>query len=194
MLLRRLPLLALPCLLLAACANDIRVTADWDPATANLAARKTFAFAGDKACGTITPGRSVELRSPPYRERVNRAILAELAASGRAEATVEKAQLVVTWDAASDTVHEYDTTAFRNRMPPNDPWYADRYETRAYLMEIQTLTVTLKDGPQGKALWTGSVRAPEIAAASPDDREKRIRELVRRLFEKLPKPAGADAR
>lgn len=189
MLPRFLPLLALP-LLLAACSGDIRVSADWDPATADLAARRTFAFAPDKECGVIAPGgRSAELPTALYRERVNRALLSELMASGRAQAAPDKAQLLVAWGAASETFYESDTVAYRHMVHRNDPWRPEWYETTTYRHEEQTLTVTLRD-LAGRTLWTGSVRAPEVTEATPEDREKRIRELVRRLFEKLPKPAA----
>jgi len=188
MLPRLFPLLVLP-LFLAACANDIRVSADWDPAS-DLAARKTFALMPGKEAGVIaTGGRSQEIGTDFYRVRVQKAIMAELLASGRAEAASDKAQLLASWGAQSETVHESDTIAFRNHLPRDDPWCADHYETRDYHHEEQTLTVTLTNPKTGSILWTGSVRAPEVEGAAPEDRERRIRELVRRLFEKLPKPA-----
>ena len=189
MLPRLLPLFALP-LLLAACANDIRVTSDWDPSS-DLAARRTFTLATGPETGVIAPvGRSREIGTPFYRTRVQNAILGELLASGRAEASPEQAQLRVVWAAQSETRHQSDTVAFRNYVPYQDPWRIERYETREYRHEEQTLTVTLQEPATGKVLWTGSVRAPEIEDASPEDREKRVRELVRRLFAKLPKPAA----
>lgn len=186
--LRRLALLAL-FLPLAACANDIRVSADWDPAS-DLAARKTFAWAPGKEEGVIAPGsRSAELRSAFYRARVRKAIEGELLATGHAEAAPDKAQLWVAWDAAGETRHESETVAYRQRRWHDDPWAVDRYETRDYAYEEQTLTVRLLNPKTGSILWTGSVRAPEVPN-DPQGREKRIRELVRRLFEKLPKPAA----
>ena len=185
---RSLPLFALS-LLLAACANDIRVTSDWEPAS-DLTSRRTFALATGPETGVIAPGgRSREIGTAFYRTRVENAILGELLASGRAEATAQQAQVRVVWGAQSETRHETDTVAFRNYVPYQDPWRIDRYETREYRREEQTLTVTLQEPASGKVLWTGSVCAPEIDGASPEDREKRVRELVRRLFAKLPKPA-----
>jgi len=185
---RLLPLLALS-LCLSACANDIRVSADWDPAS-DLAARKTFALAPGKEAGTILPGgHSVEIGSDFYRTRVQKAIVGELLNSDRAEAAPGQAQLLVNWTAQSETVWESDTVAYRNHLPHENPWQVDRYETRDYHHEWQTLTVTLLNAKTNSILWTGSVRAPEITDATPEDREKRVRELVRRLFEKLPKPA-----
>ncbi len=186
---RLLPLLILPLLLAACTSNDIRISADWDPAC-DVATRKTFTLATGKDTGVITAGgHSLEIGTDLYRARVERSITAELLATGRDEVAPGKAQLRVVWGAQSQTVHESDTTPIRTWVSRDDPWRADYYETRYYHHEEQTLTIVLQNPASGATLWTGSVRAPEISDASPENREKRIRELVRRLFEKLPKLA-----
>ena len=178
-----LAVLILP-LALAACASSVRVTADWDPKS-DLSARTTFALASpDHDAST---GRSAELQSDLFNDRVRRALLLELPVCGRMPATdPSKAQFRVFWHAQSETRYETDTVAYRNRVWHDDPWRANYYETNTYSYEVQTLTLFLREPTNGSVLWRASAEAREVPEASPEDREARIREMVRRMLEKLP--------
>lgn len=177
-------------LAVAGCAS-IYVSSDWDP-QADFGHLHAWAWFPQARLTSGDP----RLDSGLLDLRIRAAVEAELGARGFTSAEPVSADFLVAYHVALDrklqatTIDDYYGSAgFRH-------WSGPGY-TQTYVSEVEvgTLMLDVLDARSHELIWRGTAQAEVIADATPEEREARVREAVRRMLERFPpakaSPAGS---
>jgi hypothetical protein len=176
---RFLPLLILG-VLLAGCSG-IRVDSDYDP-SADFAALRSYAWLPSRR----EPPADPRLDSSLLTTRIERAIDSSMRAKGFTKVAAEEADFFVTFHIGID--QKVDVTTIPSTYGYYGRWggYYGGTETRVDQYEEGTLLIDFIDRGEENLLWRGSGQSRISEHRSPEDREKRVREVVEAILGKFP--------
>jgi hypothetical protein len=165
---------------LAACST-LSVTTDYDPAV-DFSKLKTFRFE-----------RVTEIRNPLAYDRIVRAVTAELAAKGLAQAGAE-ADLVVAVHGRVDNETQIRTDSFGYGWGRWGYWGPYGYgggsaTTTVSRVPVGTLVVDLVDAKAKQLVWQAVAKDTLKPGASPDERDYRVGRAMKKVFAGFP-PTG----
>jgi hypothetical protein len=165
-------------LLLAACSG-VRVSADFDPTT-DFSALETFDWLPDAK----PPGDGPELDDPLLDARIRRAVESTLTGRGFRAAGTGAPDFWIAYHIGVERKVDVDTI-YRSygRVGWRGGGYADTV-VREY--EEGTLLIDVLRPGSGELLWRGSAQARLREQPSPEDREKRVREVVEKILQQFP--------
>jgi hypothetical protein len=176
--------------MLAACANEIRTSHDWDP-TVDLSSYEAYAWISEDSLIPPKTGEGdVSFVSPIDDQRIRRAVDAELLSKGyRLAPSPDEADLVVSYGIGrEEKIEVYESVGHPVGTYPRGHgygyggWYGGS-RVRAFRYTEGTLTIELFDRATKQALWIGwgSKRLSDS-----DDREDVIQSAILKILEPLP--------
>ena len=142
--------------LLLAACSGVRVSADFDPTT-DFSALETFDWLPDAK----PPGDGPELDDPLLDARIRRAVESTLSGRGFRGAGTGTPDFWIAYHVG-----------------------VERKVVREY--EEGTLLIDVLRPDSGELLWRGSAQARLREQPSPEDREKRVREVVEKILQQFP--------
>ena len=170
--------------LLAGCSG-ITVNADYDPA-ANFATLRSYAWLPQSP----EQGADPRLKSLLLHQRIERAIDDSLCAKEFSKVALDEADFFVTFHIGVD--QKLDVTTIPAYYGYRGRWGGGYYggtETRVEQYEEGTLLIDFVDRDRADLLWRGSGQTRISEHRSPEDREKRVREVVAAILERYPPTA-----
>lgn len=174
-------LLALP---LLACAT-IEVSSDWNP-DADFSRLHAWSWLPQAQPVSGDP----RLDSALLDQRIRSAVESELGARGFAKAETAAADFLVAYHVALErklvatTIDDFYGGVGYHHWPR--PGYTQTY---VHEFEVGTLMLDVLDPRSRELIWRGTAQAEIIPDATPEEREARVREGVRRILERFP-PQG----
>jgi hypothetical protein len=172
---------ALLALALLACAT-IEVSSDWNPA-ADFSRLHTWAWLAQERPASGDP----RLDSALLDARIRSAVESELGARGFAKAEAGAADFLVAYHVALErklvatTIDDYYGGVGYRHWPR--PGYSQTY---VHEFEVGSLMLDVLDPRSRELIWRGTAQAEILPAATPEEREARVREGVRRILERFP--------
>jgi hypothetical protein len=160
--------------LVAGCSS-VQVTQDYDPAT-DFAKLRTYGWLD----GSTQRGDVDQLTA----ERIVRAVDAELAARGFAKAEAKPDFLIHYLASVAQRIESRPTT-----VSAGYGWrhgYAGVASNEIDTYDEGTLVLDVIDPATKNLLWRGTAKAAVQANRTPDEREARIREVVRQILAQFP--------
>ncbi|HEX7897139.1 MAG TPA: DUF4136 domain-containing protein [Planctomycetota bacterium] len=167
-MLRRLALIAVG---LGGCSG-LEVGHDYDRSQ-DFSALRTWAWAPSLASEAENGARLSRLE----RERIQKAIAGELTGRGYPEADVEAADFRIRYDA---------------EIGPRVGWAAPDgrpYPVDQRVVDQGTLIVDVFTRENDRLVWRGAARMIVDFGLTPEERDARVRDAVRAIFEKFPPPS-----
>lgn len=166
--------------LLAGCSG-IKVNSDYDPAV-DFASLRNYAWLPRAPEGTGDP----RLDSSLLNDRIERAIDDSLRAKGLTKVAAEQADFFVTFHIGID--QKLDVTTIPTTYGYYGRWggFYGGTETRVDQYEQGTLLIDFVDQGKDDLLWRGSGQTRISEHRSPEDREKRVREVVEAILGQFP--------
>jgi hypothetical protein len=178
---KRVAIIACATLALAACAA-IEVSSDWNPA-ADFSRLHSWAWLPQARPVSGDP----RLDSALLDQRIRSAVEGELGARGFAKAEATAADFLVAYHVALErklvatTIDDYYGGVGYHHWPR--PGYSQTY---VHEFEVGTLMLDVLDPRSRELIWRGTAQAEIIPDATPEEREARVREGVRRILERFP--------
>lgn len=166
---------------LAGCSG-ISVNADFDPAV-NFAALRSYAWL---PAGGERRSDDPRLDNSLLNQRIERAIDDALASKGFTKVAVDDADFLVTFHINVD--QRLDVTTIPTAYGYRGRWGGGfgGMETRVDQYEQGTLLIDFVDKGKADLLWRGSGQTRLSEHRSPEDREKRVREVVAAILKQFP--------
>lgn len=171
-------------LCLVGCSN-LQVTTDFDP---------DVDFSNVRSYAWLDQRSGVEGENNPNSlldRRVRGAVDAELLARGLAIADRQSADVLVSYHIGVEK--KLDVNTIHSGYGYGSGWYGSRGRTYAgysetYVREYEegTLLIDLIDPARNELIWRGSGQARVQQASTPEEREKRVREVVGKVLAGFP--------
>ncbi len=177
-------------LLVAACSS-VPVESDYDPEW-QLKPSSTYAWLPPTKKLITNPAVDNDL----FAKRMRGAVDEQLKAKGLATATVDSADLLITYHVTSETKVDVDTFHSSYGYYPCwggcwGPGWGGRmgYGSDVYVREYTagTLMVDVVDGKSRELRWRGTSQRRVPTFKTPQEREAFIRETVTAIFQKFPR-------
>ena len=137
----------------------------------DFAALKTWAWAPSMESDAERDRRVSRLD----RDRVEKAVEAELAARGYQRGDATSADFRVRYDAAVRSRAQWDTV-------PRDSWYLGD----VYVYDEGVLVIEILRGEAERLIWRGAARMEVEFDMTPEERDARVAEAVRGILERFP--------
>ena len=181
-------LVTLGCVITLAGCSPITVSTDYDPSI-DFSDYRTYAWLPDLDKRIADP-QSVDPRinNTLLDKRVRKAVETHLGAKGYTMVSTDTPDLYVAYHAA--LIGKVDVTTV-NRHYGYGPGWRGRggsigTETHVREYEEGTLILDLIDAKTESLIWRGLAQAEVWVTSTPEEREKRINEAVRKMLERFP--------
>jgi len=176
--------LALSLLVCAACSG-IRVSTDYDPAV-DFSGFGSYAWL-DESSGV--QGDREDVRSLLDR-RIRKAIEDELETKGFTPVERDEAEVLVSYHLSIDKKLDVDT--INTGVGYYRGWYGASARTETIVREYEegTLLVDLIEPESRQLVWRGSGQSRLRDSSTPEQREKRVRQVVGAILKSYPPTSG----
>ena len=165
-------------LALAACSS-VQVKSDWDP-TANFTELRTWKWQS----ATPLPTGNVRLDDPLVHKRIQAAIRTALDGRGYRQVAEGKADFEVAYHVAID--HKLDAQTIYTGYGPYRGWGMGGAHTVVDSYEVGTLIVDVIDPASNAVTWRGTAQTRLQELKTPEEREKRVQEVVDEVLKRFP--------
>jgi len=174
-------ILAAAALLLTSCSPSVQVQSDWSP-SADFDAFHTFGWLPDAQDDGA--GRAVD---PIMHERIQMAIESEFANRGF-EKVSSGADLMVGYEVTTRTNVSYRTTGTTWGRAGWGGWGGGVTTMRTVPVYSQagTLLISIFESQEKNLVWHGSGQADLRGISDPQERQRRLEDIVRRTMQRFP--------
>jgi hypothetical protein len=176
-------LAAIACIAAVGCIQ-IPVTTDYDP-DADFAGLRTYGWIP----GRQDIGEDPRIDAELLDKRIRTAVDAQLGKQGYVGPSAGTPDFVIGYHALIE--EKADIQRLNTYYGYGPRWNAPG-PTYAYVYQEGTLILDIVDPKAASLLWRGSARAEVAQSATPEQREKRIQEAVRRILERFPPEPRSD--
>ena len=169
--------------LLAGCAPAVRVNSDWSP-SADFDAFQTFGWLPAARDDGAAPASD-----PIMDERIRMAIESELVDRGL-EKVASGADLMVGYQVTTRTNVSYRTTGTTWGRAGWGGWGGGvtTMRTTPVYSKAGTLLISIYETHEKSLVWHGSGDADLRGISDPQERQRRLNDLVRRTLQRFPPP------
>jgi hypothetical protein len=175
--LTRLFLTAFSLVVTSACST-MEIASDYDP-RANFSAYRTYSW----LTRVEPPGNDPRLQSSLLHSRIREAVASELTTKGLQHEPTAKPDLLVAYHVALQG--KMDVSTVQNYPYGPTAWGATT-TTHVRQYEEGSLILDLIDASSQQLVWRGSAQAEVKPDASPEEKQRRIKEAVHKILERYP--------
>jgi len=165
-------------LALSACST-VQVKTDWDP-DANFTGLHTWAWQAATRNMTGNP----RLDDPLVHKRIQAAIATALAARGYKQLAEGKADFEVAYHVAIE--QKLDAQTIYTGYGPYRGWGMAGAHTVVDSYDLGTLMIDFISPVTNSVIWRGTAQSRLQDLKTPEDREKRVQEVVDEVLDKFP--------
>jgi len=173
-------LILLATLTLGACSG-ISVSSDWDP-NADFSRIASWDWVPGPQGSTGNP----RLDSDLLDQRIRSAVDAELSLRGVRRAREGNPDVLIAYHLGVE--NKIDVNTVQRSYGYGPYWYSGPAYTETYVSEYEqgTLLIDILQPEDRRLVWRGAGQARVNESGSPEDREARVREAVRKILEQFP--------
>jgi hypothetical protein len=176
---------------LGGCAS-MEINSDYDP-VASFSGLRTYAWMP----GPQKKTGDLRIDNPLLDARVRQAVDRQLEANGYVKQPPERSDFLIGYQAAVEKKLDVYTVDHYYGYPPGwgstrgyGAWGGTIPETHVYEYDEGSLILDIVNPQTRKLIWRGSAQAEVNRSASPEKRQERIEEAVRRMLERFPPQPG----
>lgn len=164
----------------AVCAcSSVQVKSDWDP-EANFSALHTWKWQS----ATPVPTGNLRLDDPLVHKRIQAAIRGGLEARGYRQVLEGKADFEVAYHVAIQ--QKLDAQTIYTGYGPYRGWGAGGTRTIVESYDVGSLVIDFIDPATNAVTWRGTAQTRLQDLRTPEEREKRVQEVVDEVLERFP--------